>query len=81
GLTLASFWAEGFWPHGLLRFSLGVPRATVLILETAFGQCHAQESGRALLCALVFDARIIGVLVTGLRAELANALGEDSVFN
>ena len=46
GLTLASVWAEGFWPHALLRFGLGVASAWVLIMVTALSQRLAAESGR-----------------------------------
>lgn len=80
GLTLASVWAEGFWPHALLRFGLGVASAWVLIMVTALSQRLAAESGRARLGALVFAGPGIGVMVTGLLAALGNALGQDSVF-
>ncbi len=80
GLTLASVWAEGFWPHALLRFGLGVASAWVLIMVTALSQRLAAESGRARLGALVFAGPGVGVMVTGLLAALGNALGQDSVF-
>ncbi|NDM57188.1 YbfB/YjiJ family MFS transporter, partial [Klebsiella pneumoniae] len=60
GLTLASVWAEGFWPHALLRFGLGVASAWVLIMVTALSQRLAAESGRARLGALVFAGPGIG---------------------
>jgi hypothetical protein len=37
-LTLASFWANGFWAHLLLRFGTGVASAWVLVMITALSQ-------------------------------------------
>ena len=77
-LTLASFWAWGFWPHLLLRFGTGVASAWVLVMITALSQPLAQAAGRPRLGALVFAGPGLGIMLTGLLALGSNLLGHDS---
>ncbi|WP_289140713.1 YbfB/YjiJ family MFS transporter [uncultured Pseudomonas sp.] len=77
-LTLASFWANGFWSHLLLRFGTGVASAWVLVMITGLSQPLAIAAGRPRLGALVFAGPGLGILLTGLLAMASNLLGEDS---
>lgn len=77
-LTLASFWANGFWSHLLLRFGTGVASAWVLVMITGLSQPLAIAAGRPRLGALVFAGAGLGILLTGLLALASNLLGEDS---
>ncbi|NBF08419.1 MFS transporter [Pseudomonas sp. Fl4BN1] len=77
-LTLASFWAQGFWAHLLLRFGTGVASAWVLVMITALSQPLALAAGRPRLGALVFAGPGLGIMLTGLLALGANALGQSS---
>ncbi len=77
-LTLASFWANGFWSHLLLRFGTGVSSAWVLVMITGLSQPLAIAAGRPRLGALVFAGPGLGILLTGLLALASNLLGEDS---
>ncbi|MGZ0702183.1 YbfB/YjiJ family MFS transporter [Pseudomonas piscis] len=77
-LTLASFWARGFWPHLLLRFGTGVASAWVLVMITALSLPLAQAAGRPRLGALVFAGPGLGILLTGLLALGSNLLGRGS---
>ena len=45
-LTLASYWAQGFWPHLLLRFGTGVASAWALVMITSLSQPLAIDAGR-----------------------------------
>lgn len=77
-LTLASFWAWGFWPHLLLRFGTGVASAWVLVMITALSQPLAMAAGRPRLGALVFAGPGLGIFLTGLLALGSNRLGQTS---
>ncbi|MCE4055186.1 YbfB/YjiJ family MFS transporter [Pseudomonas sp. Au-Pse12] len=77
-LTLASFWAQGFWPHLVLRFGTGVASAWVLVMITALSQPLAQAAGRPRLGALVFAGPGLGIMLTGLLALGSNLLGQRS---
>lgn len=77
-LTLASFWANGFWSHLLLRFGTGAASAWVLVMITGLSQPLAIAAGRPRLGALVFAGPGLGILLTGLLALASNLLGEDS---
>ncbi|WP_053156371.1 MFS transporter [Pseudomonas sp. P1.8] len=77
-LTLASFWANGFWSHLLLRFGTGVASAWVLVMITALSQPLAAAAGRPRLGALVFAGPGLGILLTGLLALGSNLLGQTS---
>ena len=77
-LTLASFWASGFWSHLMLRFGTGVASAWVLVMITGLSQPLAIAAGRPRLGALVFAGPGLGILLTGLLALASNLLGEDS---
>lgn len=77
-LTLASFWANGFWSHLLLRFGTGVASAWVLVMITGLSQPLAIAAGRPRLGALVFAGPGLGILLTGLLALASNLLGKDS---
>jgi predicted MFS family arabinose efflux permease len=63
-LTLASFWANGFWSH-LLRFGTGVASAWVLVMITALSQPLAAAAGRPRLGALVFAGPGLGIFSRG----------------
>ena len=77
-LTLASYWAHGFWPHLLLRFGTGVASAWALVMITSLSQPLAIEAGRPRLGALVFAGPGLGILLTGLLALGSNLLGQNS---
>jgi predicted MFS family arabinose efflux permease len=77
-LTLASFWAHGFWSHLLLRFGTGVASAWVLVMITALSQPLAAAAGRPRLGALVFAGPGLGIFLTGLLALGSNVLGQTS---
>ncbi|WP_460117231.1 MFS transporter [Pseudomonas sp. S2_C03] len=77
-LTLASFWANGFWSHLLLRFGTGVASAWVLVMITALSQPIAAAAGRPRLGALVFAGPGLGIFLTGLLALGSNLLGQTS---
>lgn len=77
-LTLASFWAQGFWAHLLLRFGTGLASAWVLVMITALSQPLALAAGRPRLGALVFAGPGLGIMLTGLLALGANLLRQSS---
>ncbi|MEO8492964.1 MFS transporter [Pseudomonas sp.] len=77
-LTLASYWANGFWPHLLLRFGTGVASAWALVMITSLSQPLAIAAGRPRLGALVFAGPGLGILLTGLLALGSNMLGQNS---
>lgn len=77
-LTLASFWANGFWSHLALRFGTGVASAWVLVMITGLSQPLAIAAGRTRLGALVFAGPGAGILLTGLLALGSNLLGQTS---
>lgn len=77
-LTLASFWADGFWSHLALRFGTGVSSAWVLVMITALSQPQAAAAGRPRLGALVFAGPGLGIFLTGLLALGSNLLGQTS---
>lgn len=77
-LTLASFWANGFWSHLLLRFGTGVASAWVLVMITALSQPLAATIGRPGLGALVFAGPGLGIFLTGLLALASNLMGQSS---
>ncbi|WP_044874843.1 MFS transporter [Pseudomonas sp. LFM046] len=77
-LTLASVPAEGFWPHALLRFGLGVASAWVLVMVTGISQRIAAEAGRPRLGSLVFAGPAFGVILTGTLALGLNLQGQGS---
>ncbi|WEJ04202.1 MFS transporter [Pseudomonas sp. FJ2-5-13] len=77
-LTLASSWANGFWPHLLLRFGTGVASAWALVMITSLSQPLAIAAGRPRLGALVFAGPGLGIVLTGLLALVSNLLGQSS---
>ncbi len=77
-LTLISFWAQGFWPHLLLRFGAGIASAWVMVMITSLSQHIAVTANRPRLGALVFAGPGVGVLLTGLLALVSNVLGQNS---
>ena len=77
-LTLASFWANGFRAHLLLRFGTGVASAWVLVMITALSQPLALAAGRPRWGALVFAGPGLGIFLTGLLALGANLLQQSS---
>lgn len=77
-LTLASFWADGFWSHLLLRFGTGVASAWVLVMITALSQPLAAAAGRPRLGALVFAGPGLGIFLTGLLALVSHGLQQTS---
>ncbi|KRP83967.1 MFS transporter [Pseudomonas lactis] len=77
-LTLASYWANGFWPHVLLRFGTGVASAWALVMITSLSQPLAIAAGRPRLGALVFAGPGLGIVLTGLLALVSNLLGQSS---
>ncbi|MBC3348997.1 MFS transporter [Pseudomonas sp. SWRI196] len=79
-LTLASFWAWGFWPHLALRFGTGVASAWVMVMITALSQPLAAAAGRPRLGALVFAGPGLGIFLTGLLALGSNLLGQTSAI-
>ncbi|WP_375738893.1 MFS transporter [Pseudomonas boanensis] len=78
GLTLTSAWVEGFWPHTLLRFGLGIASAWVLVVITGLSQQLAIQAGRPRLGSLVFAGPSVGVMITGLTALGMNLHGQHS---
>lgn len=78
GLTFVSFWAQGFWPHLVLRFGAGVASAWVMVMITSLSQHLAASNHRPRLGALVFAGPGVGVLLTGLLALGANVTGQNS---
>lgn len=79
-LTLASVPVEGFWPHALLRFGLGVTSAWVLVVVTGLSQRIAADAGRPRLGSLVFAGPALGVMLTGLLALELNLQGKGSAI-
>ena len=77
-LTLASFCANGFWAHLLLRFGTGVASAWVLVMITTLSQPLAVAANRPRLGALVFAGPGLGIFLTGLLALGANLLQQSS---
>ncbi|XHF32526.1 MFS transporter [Pseudomonas chlororaphis] len=77
-LTLASFWANGFWSHLLLRFGTGVASAWVLVMITALSQPLAAAAGRPRLGALVFAGPGLGIFLTGLIALFSHLAQQTS---
>lgn len=77
-LTLASFWANGFWAHLLLRFGTGLASAWVLVMITALSQPLAAAAGRPRLGALVFAGPGLGIFLTGLLALFSHLLNQTS---
>ena len=77
-LTLASYWADGFWPHLVLRFGTGVASAWVLVMITSLSQPLAIAAGRPRLGALIFAGPGLGILLTGLLALGSNLMGQSS---
>ncbi|BBP78644.1 MFS transporter [Pseudomonas gingeri] len=77
-LTLASFWAHGFWSHLALRFGAGIASAWVVVMITSLSQPLAASSGRHRLGALVFAGPGLGIVLTGLLAMGSNLLGQTS---
>lgn len=79
-LTLASFWAHGFWTHLMLRFGTGVASAWVMVMITTLSQPLAAAAGRPRLGALVFAGPGLGIFLTGLLALGSNLMGQNSAF-
>ncbi|CAI8908087.1 MFS_4 domain-containing protein [Pseudomonas sp. IT-347P] len=77
-LTLASFWANGFWSHLVLRFGTGVASAWVLVMITSLSQPLAAAAGRPRLGALVFAGPGLGIFLTGLLALVSHLLKQTS---
>jgi predicted MFS family arabinose efflux permease len=77
-LTLASFWADGFWSHLVLRFATGVASAWVLVMITSLSQPLAAAAGRPRLGALVFAGPGLGIFLTGLLALVSHLLNQTS---
>ncbi|MNF64130.1 Major Facilitator Superfamily protein [compost metagenome] len=77
-LTLVSVPANGFWPHVLLRFGLGVTSAWVLVVVTGLSQRIAAEADRPRLGSLVFAGPALGVMLTGFLALDFNLQGYGS---
>ena len=77
-LTLASFWANGFWSHLALRFGTGVASAWVLVMITSLSQPLAAVAGRPRLGALVFAGPGLGIFLTGLLALVSHLLQQTS---
>ncbi|MDT3312541.1 MFS transporter [Pseudomonas sp. rhizo66] len=77
-LTLASFWADGFWSHLVLRFGTGVASAWVLVMITSLSQPLAAAAGRPRLGALVFAGPGLGIFLTGLLALVSHQLNQTS---
>lgn len=73
-LTFASWAAEGFWGHVLLRFGTGVASAWVLVMITSLSQQVANAHQRQRLGALVFAGPGLGIALTGLLALVAHSL-------
>ncbi|MFJ2981036.1 MULTISPECIES: MFS transporter [unclassified Pseudomonas] len=77
-LTLASWAADGFWSHLLLRFGTGVASAWVLVMITSLSQQLANAHNRQRLGALVFAGPGLGIALTGLLALGAHLMGLSS---
>ncbi|WDY59371.1 MFS transporter [Pseudomonas sp. PSKL.D1] len=77
-LTLASWAANGFWAHLLLRFGTGVASAWVLVMITSLSQQIANAHQRQRAGALVFAGPGVGIAVTGLLALVAHLFGLSS---
>ncbi|CAK16643.1 YbfB/YjiJ family MFS transporter [Pseudomonas entomophila] len=77
-LTLASWAADGFWSHLLLRFGTGVASAWVLVMIASLSQQLASAHGQQRLGALVFAGPGVGIAVTGALALAAHLLGLNS---
>ena len=77
-LTLASWAADGFWSHLLLRFGTGVASAWVLVMIASLSQQLASALGQQRLGALVFAGPGVGIAVTGFLALAAHLLGLNS---
>ncbi|BBH44964.1 MFS transporter [Pseudomonas sp. KU43P] len=77
-LTLASWAADGFWSHLLLRFGTGVASAWVLVMITSLSQQIANANQRQSLGALVCAGPGVGIALTGLLALAAHLLGLSS---
>lgn len=77
-LTLASFWATGFWSHWVLRFGTGVASAWVLVMITSLSQPLAAAAGRPRLGALVFAGPGLGIFLTGSLALVSHLLNQTS---
>lgn len=77
-LTFASWAAQGFWSHLLLRFGTGVASAWVLVMITSLSQQVANANGRQRLGAMVFAGPGLGIALTGLLALGAHLLGMGS---
>ncbi|MBV4459736.1 MFS transporter [Pseudomonas sp. COR58] len=77
-LTLASFRADGFWSHLVLRFGTGVASAWVLVMITALSQPLALAAGRPRLGAVVFAGPGLGIFLTGLLALASHLLNQTS---
>lgn len=77
-LTLASFWAHGFWLHAVLRFGTGLASAWVLVMITGLSQHLAVSAGRPRLGALVFAGPGVGIVLTGMLALASNLMGQSS---
>ena len=77
-LTLASYWADGFWPHLGLRFGTGVASAWVLVMITSLSQPLAIAAGRPRLGALIFAGPGLGILLTGVLALGSDLMGQSS---
>ncbi|GGM05355.1 YbfB/YjiJ family MFS transporter [Pseudomonas asuensis] len=77
-LTLLSVWAEGFWPHALLRFGAGLASAWVLVMVTGLSQGVAAQANKPRLGALVFAGPGVGIVLSGLLALVANLNGQNS---
>ncbi|WP_166222566.1 MFS transporter [Pseudomonas atagonensis] len=77
-LTLASFWADGFWSHLVLRFGTGVASAWVLVMITSLSQPLAAAAGRPRWGALVFAGPGLGIFLTGLLALISHLLNQTS---
>lgn len=74
-LTLASWAADGFWSHLLLRFGTGLASAWVLVMITSLSQQVANAHNRQRLGAMVFAGPGLGIALTGLLALVAHLLG------
>ncbi|WP_460416297.1 MFS transporter [Pseudomonas sp. microsymbiont 2] len=77
-LTLASWAANGFWGHLLLRFGTGVASAWVLVMIASLSQQLASAHGHQRLGAMVFAGPGVGIAVTGVLALGAHLLELDS---
>ena len=74
-VTLASFWAHGFWSHLTLRFGAGVASAWVMVTLTGLTQHLAAQNQQPRLGALVFAGPGVGIFLTGMLALGSNLQG------